>query len=69
MSSRLKVALINYRDDAAIGGSLRVMENIARHLDPAETDIQLVFAYGGPGPVGRASAGLAIFYNRGDRAI
>lgn len=52
MADKLKLALVHYRDDARAGGSLRVGETIASHLSPGVFDVRLVFAYGGPGPVG-----------------
>ena len=52
---RLRIAFVHYRDSAASGGSLRVGEAVADHLDRRGFDPHLVFAYGGPGPVGRAS--------------
>lgn len=47
----LRVAMVHYRDDAAVGGSLRVGELLANHLDPHKVEAHLVFAYGRPGPV------------------
>lgn len=47
----LRVALVHYRDDAVMGGSLRVGETIANHVNPERVEAHLVFAYGGPGPV------------------
>lgn len=52
-SQRIRVAIIHYRDDAQSGGSLRVGETLANHLDPSKVDAHLIFAYGGPGPVAR----------------
>lgn len=43
--------MVHYRDLADAGGSLRVGETIANHVDPAKIAIDMVFAYGGPGPV------------------
>jgi glycosyltransferase involved in cell wall biosynthesis len=43
--------MVHYRDSAEAGGSLRVGEAIANHLDPARVRAELVFTYGGPGPV------------------
>ena len=45
------MALLHYRDDAGIGGSLRVGQAIGNHLDPDRIEAHFVFAYGGPGPV------------------
>lgn len=52
---RIRVALIHYRDDASIGGSLRVGQLIGNHLDATRVDAHFVFAYGGPGPVTASS--------------
>lgn len=49
----LRVAMVHYRDSATAGGSLRVGETIANHLDPQRISATMVFAYGGPGPVAR----------------
>lgn len=51
----LRIAIVHYRDDAAGGGSLRVGEIIANHLDPEKVEIHLVFAYGDAGPVSRGA--------------
>lgn len=47
----IKVALIAYRDDLNVGGSLRVLETLARALDATRVQAHIVFTYGGPGPV------------------
>ncbi len=47
----VRVAIVHYRDSAEGGGSLRVGETIANHLDPARVSAQMVFAYGAAGPV------------------
>ena len=47
----VRVALIHYRDDAAIGGSLRVGQLLGNHLDNTRIEPHFIFAYGGPGPV------------------
>src|SRR2546422_505966 len=47
----IRVAIVHYRDDATVGGSLRVGETTANNLDPARIEASLVFAYGEPGPV------------------
>lgn len=49
----VRVAIIHYQDNAIAGGSLRVGETLAEHLDPDRVEAHLVFAYGGPGPVAR----------------
>ncbi len=49
----IRVVLVHYLDDPRAGGSLRVGEAIARHLDPAVFHSRLVFAYGGAGAVGK----------------
>lgn len=49
----LRVAIVHYRDAAESGGSLRVGEAIASHLDPTRVSAEMVFAYGGAGPVTR----------------
>jgi glycosyltransferase involved in cell wall biosynthesis len=43
--------MVHYRDAADSGGSLRVGETIANHVDPQRVEIQMVFAYGEAGPV------------------
>lgn len=43
--------MVHYRDAADAGGSLRVGETIANHLDPALVSAEMVFAYGSAGPV------------------
>jgi glycosyltransferase involved in cell wall biosynthesis len=48
---RIRVALIHYRDDAAVGGSLRVGQLLGNHLDRDRIDPHFIFSYGGPGPV------------------
>ena len=48
---RLRVAMILYRDDLNVGGSLRVAETMANALDPTRVEVHLIFAYGEPGPV------------------
>ncbi len=49
----IRVAMMHYRDLAEAGGSLRVGETIANHVDPAKVAVEMVFAYGGPGPVAK----------------
>jgi glycosyltransferase involved in cell wall biosynthesis len=51
MPKRLRIVFVHYRDSAASGGSLRVGEAVANHLDRRGFDPHAVFAYGGPGPV------------------
>jgi glycosyltransferase involved in cell wall biosynthesis len=53
MTRPIKVAMVHYRDDATAGGSLRVGETIANHVDAGRVAATMVFAYGGPGPVAR----------------
>jgi glycosyltransferase involved in cell wall biosynthesis len=50
-TDRVRVALILYRDDAAVGGSLRVAQLLGNHLDCKRIEPHFVFVYGGPGPV------------------
>lgn len=45
--------MVHYRDAAIAGGSLRVGETVAHHLDPERVSAEFVFAYGGPGPVAK----------------
>jgi glycosyltransferase involved in cell wall biosynthesis len=52
----MRVALILYRDDLNVGGSLRVVEILANALDPERVDTHIVFAYGGPGPLASRSS-------------
>jgi glycosyltransferase involved in cell wall biosynthesis len=47
--------MIHYRDMAESGGSLRVGETIANHLDPRKVAAAMVFAYGAPGVVAKHS--------------
>src|SRR5258708_18237796 len=47
----LRIAMVHYRDAADAGGSLRVGETIANHLDPQRVAAEMVFAYGNPGAV------------------
>jgi len=50
-SRPLRVAMVHYRDSAECGGSLRVGETIASHVDPRRVAVEMVFAYGDAGPV------------------
>lgn len=43
--------MVHYRDSAIGGGSLRVGETIANHLDSRRIAAEMVFAYGSAGPV------------------
>ena len=43
--------MVHYRDAAEAGGSLRVGEVIANHVDPNRVAVEMVFAYGDAGPV------------------
>ena len=43
--------MVHYRDAADAGGSLRVGETIANHVDPKRVVMEMVFAYGEAGPV------------------
>jgi len=45
--------MVHYRDAAESGGSLRVGETIANHLDPDRVAAEMVFAYGEPGTVAK----------------
>lgn len=47
--------MLNYYDALHVGGSLIVMETLARAFDPRSVEAHLVFAYGGRGPVGTRS--------------
>ena len=51
----VRVAMVHYRDDAVAGGSLRVGETIANHVDPRLVSVEMVFAYGSTGPVAARS--------------
>jgi|GEM_PF-822103 len=51
----IRVAMVHYRDSAATGGSLRVGEIIANHVDPNRISAEMVFAYGNAGPVTKAA--------------
>ena len=52
----VRVAMILYRDDLHVGGSLRLVETMANSLDPVRAEVHLVFAYGDRGPVSRRAA-------------
>lgn len=43
--------MLHYKDDPEMGGSIRVGQHIANHVDPEEIDSHLLFTYEGPGPV------------------
>jgi glycosyltransferase involved in cell wall biosynthesis len=45
--------MVHYRDAAVIGGSLRVGETIANHVDPTRVSMEMVFAYGNAGPIAK----------------
>jgi glycosyltransferase involved in cell wall biosynthesis len=49
----IRVALVAYRDDLSVGGSLRVVETLANSLDPSRVEAHIVFTYGEPGPVAK----------------
>lgn len=51
----IRIAIVHYRDDAVVGGSLRVGETIANHVDPRIVEVHLVFAYGEAGPVTKSA--------------
>lgn len=51
----IRVAMVHYRDSAISGGSLRVGETIANHVDPKRIAAEMVFAYGSAGPVARSA--------------
>jgi glycosyltransferase involved in cell wall biosynthesis len=48
--------MVHYRDAADAGGSLRVGETIANHVDPKRVSVEMVFAYGNAGPVSRRAS-------------
>ena len=48
---RIRLALVVYRDDLNVGGSLRVVEILANSLDRERVEAHIVFTYGGPGPI------------------
>lgn len=52
----IRLALVLYRDDLSLGGSLRVVEMLANALDPQLVEAHIVFTYGGPGPVSARTA-------------
>jgi glycosyltransferase involved in cell wall biosynthesis len=60
-SDPVRVALIHYRDDASVGGSLRVGQLLGNHLDRTRIEPHFIFAYGGPGPV-TASAQIPVHF-------
>lgn len=49
--SPIRVAMVLYRDNLHVGGSLRVAELLAQSFDPALVEAHIVFMYEGPGPV------------------
>jgi glycosyltransferase involved in cell wall biosynthesis len=51
----IRVALVLYRDNLHVGGSLRVVEVLANAFNPDIVEAHLVFAYGEPGPVAKNS--------------
>lgn len=51
----IRVVQFHYRDDPEAGGSLRVGEHLANHVDPEEIEAHILFAYGDEGPVGKAA--------------
>jgi glycosyltransferase involved in cell wall biosynthesis len=59
----LRVALVLYRDDSNAGGSLRVVETLAKALDPVRVEAHIIFAYGGPGTVARRANVSCHFLN------
>src|SRR5271170_7259306 len=59
----LRVAFVLYRDDSNLGGSLRVVETLAKALDPRRVEAHIVFTYGGPGPVARRASVPCHFLN------
>ncbi len=62
----IRLALVLYRDDLNLGGSLRVVEILANALDPARVEAHIVFAYGGPGPIaGRSNVPCHFLNSRG----
>src|SRR3954466_393079 len=52
----IRIAMVLYRDNLHVGGSLRVAELLARSLDPALVEAHIVFMYDGPGPVAECGA-------------
>jgi glycosyltransferase involved in cell wall biosynthesis len=66
----IRVAMILYRDDLNLGGSLRVVEILANALDPERVEAHIVFTYGDPGPIaGRATVPCHFLHSRGPRDI
>lgn len=51
----IRVVQLHYRDDPEAGGSLRVGEHLANHVDPDEVEAHVLFAYGDEGPVAQAA--------------
>lgn len=47
--------MLHYMDDPEMGGSIRVGQHIANHVDPERVEAHIVFVYEGPGPVAAAS--------------
>ena len=52
--NRPLVLLVAYRDSRSAGGSLRVLETLAKTLPSRGYDVEIVFAYGNAGPVSDA---------------
>lgn len=51
----LRVAMLHYKDDPEMGGSIRVGQHIANHVDPEHVEAHIVFVYEEQGPVAAAS--------------
>jgi len=47
--------MLHYKDDPEMGGSIRVGQHIANHVDSERIEAHIVFVYEGPGPVAAAS--------------
>jgi glycosyltransferase involved in cell wall biosynthesis len=63
MTRPIRLALILYRDNLNLGGSLRVVEILANALDPGRVKAHIVFAYGGPGPIASRASVPCYFLN------
>ncbi len=51
----LRVVMLHYKDDPEMGGSVRVGQHIANHVDHQDIETHIVFVYEGPGPVAAVS--------------
>ena len=63
--NKMKIAMILYRDDLSLGGSLRVVEVLANSLKVQDLEVHLIFAYGEPGPISKKVQAVCHFLKTG----